>query len=308
MIFAYSRFGDDDRPEGSVAMDQFESHLAELRSGGYRVLPLADVARALAANRPLPPRAIALTIDDADLSVYTRAWPRLKALGLPVTLFVSTDTIDRGSDRHMSWDQIRELARGGVTIGNGTASYPHLIGQDDAYVLGQIQRASDRIETEVGTRPTLFAYPFGEILHRVRDQLPNLGFVAAVGLQSGVVAADSDRFALPRFPLVDAFAGIERFRLAAQAQPLLVTDVSPSDAVSDSNPPTVGFTVDPVAGELDQLACFVSGLGRAAIETIGRRIELRLGEPLPPGRTRINCTLPTDDGRWRWFGLQVTVG
>ncbi len=307
VIFAYSRFGDDDRPEGSVAMDQFESHLAELKNGGYRVLALADVAAALAANRPLPPRAVVLTIDDADLSVYTRAWPRLRALGWPVTLFVSTDTIDRGADTHMSWDQIRELARAGVAIGNATASYAHLAGQDDAYVLGQIERASDRIEAEVGRRPTLFAYPFGEVLRRVQAQLAGLGITGAVGLQSGVVAAGADRFTLPRFPLVDAYASIERFRLAAQAQPLPVTDISPEDAISDSNPPTVGFTVDPAVGSIDQLACFVSGLGRASMETIGRRVELRLPDPLPPGRARVNCTLPMDDGRWRWFGLQVTV-
>jgi hypothetical protein len=30
-------------------------------------------------------------------------------------------------------------------------------------------------------------------------------------------------------------------------------------------------------------------------------------KPIPPGRGRINCTIPTLDGRWRWFGWQFTV-
>ena len=35
-----------------------------------------------------------LTIDDAFLSVYREAWPRLKRAGLPVTLFVATESGD----------------------------------------------------------------------------------------------------------------------------------------------------------------------------------------------------------------------
>jgi hypothetical protein len=28
---------------------------------------------------------------------------------------------------------------------------------------------------------------------------------------------------------------------------------------------------------------------------------------LAPGRARLNCTMPTEDGRWRWFGAQISV-
>ncbi len=45
-----------------------------------------------------------------------------------------------------------------------------------------------------------------------------------------------------------------------------------------------------------------------AIERLGaRRFEVRLAEPFPPGRARVNCTLPGPAGRWRWFGMQFVV-
>ncbi|HEC91025.1 MAG TPA: chitin deacetylase, partial [Alphaproteobacteria bacterium] len=42
-----------------------------------------------------------------------------------------------------------------------------------------------------------------------------------------------------------------------------------------------------------------------AVEVLaGVRVEIRAKTPFPNGRTRLNCTLPGPDGRWRWFGRQ----
>ena len=307
VIFAYQHFGDDSDPTSTISVEQFEAHLMELRNGGYTVLPVPEIVAALRDGRKLPDHTVGITIDDAHSSVYTIAWPRLRAAGLPFTVFVASETIESGGAR-MSWDELRELADAGVTIGNQTASYAHLLEQDRTFVVGQILRAQDQLRSALGTAPTLFAYPYGEYSAALRDLVGHMGFDAAFGQQSGVAYAQADRFALPRFTLNDAFGSLERFRLSADALPLLVTEVTPADGVADGNPPHFGFTVDPAMGEIDQLACFASGLGRAQLENVGgRRVEVRLDEPLASGRTRINCTLPTTDGRWRWFGAQLSI-
>jgi peptidoglycan/xylan/chitin deacetylase (PgdA/CDA1 family) len=307
VIFAYRHFGDDADPTAAIAVEQFEAHLRELRSGGYTVLPVPEIVAALRDGKKLPTRTVGLTIDDAHASVYELAWPRLRAAGLPFTLFVSTETLESGGAR-MSWDQLRELADAGVVIGNQTASYPHMIEQGRVFNVGQILRAQDQLRGVLGAAPKLFAYPYGEFTTALRDLVAHMGFDAAFGLQSGVVHPQADRFALPRFTLNDAYGSLERFRMSADALPLLVTDITPADGMADGNPPHFGFTVDQAMGELDQLACFASGLGRADIENVGgRRVEVRLAERLASGRTRINCTLPSPDGRWRWFGAQLSI-
>ncbi len=307
-IFSYSRFGDDELPSSSIRVDQFEAHLRELTTGGYAVLPLAEIADALNAGRPLPERAVGIAIDDTHASVYREAWPRLQAAGLPFTLFVATDTVDRARSTHMTWDQVQELASAGVEIGNLTASFAHLMDQEPAFVVGQIERANERIQAVLGRKPKLFAYPYGEYGNSLRETVIGGGFIAAFGLHSGVAYPGGDLFALPRFSLNEQLGSIERFRLAAQALPLPVSEITPRDMRIDSNPPAFGFTTDPVVGDLDNLACFAVGYGRTQIEKVGeRRVEVRLEEAFPPGRARINCTMPASDGRWRWFGAQFYV-
>ena len=46
---------------------------------------------------------------------------------------------------------------------------------------------------------------------------------------------------------------------------------------------------------------------RTRIERLGDRVEVRLSAPFPPGRARINCTMPGPDDRWRWYGVQFFI-
>ena len=40
------------------------------------------------------------------------------------------------------------------------------------------------------------------------------------------------------------------------------------------------------------------------VEILGPRAEIRLPGVLKGPRSRINCTMPAENGRWRWFGRQ----
>ena len=311
VILSYSRIGDEAGATGSsISIENFEAHLAELRSGEFTVLPVPEIIAALRANRPLPDRTVGILFDEPHSSIYTIAWPRLRAARLPATLFVATDTVDRAGPDTLSWSEIRDMADDGLELGNQTASYPHMLGLERAYLLGQIARATDRLRRETGRKPRLFAYPYGEHDAAVRALVAAEGYEAAFSQQSGVIHGRLDPYALPRFAMNDPFASVERLRLAAQALPLLVSDVTPTDMALDSAMPAIGFTLDPMmgSGAAANLACFVSGIGRADVQELGeRRVEVRLREPLPSGRSRLNCTLAAGEGRWRWFGLQFVA-
>lgn len=310
VLLMYHRFGEDSLPSTSVRLDQFDAHLAELTAGRYHVLPLPEIVARLRNGQPLPDRTVAITIDDAALSVYREAWPRLKAAGLPFALFVSTEPLDLGLPGSMSWEQLRELAADPlVTVGNHGHTHAHMAWLTEAEQRADIARAAARFEAELGQRPSLFAYPYGEMSQALRQVVAEAGFAAAFGQHSGAAGGSADQLALPRFPLNESYGDRERFRLVANALPLPVEGLTPADpsvAQSTANPPIVGFTVAASITNLDALNCFASA-GAVEIQRIDQRIELRFDGPLPAGRVRINCTLPADGGRWRWFGTQFVV-
>ena len=308
VILQYHRFGEADLPSTNVTLQQFEAHLEYLQSGGCTVLPVPHIIAALSAGQPLPDRAVGITIDDAVKSVIHEAWPRLSAAGFPFTLFVATDAVDQRQARIMSWDDIRSLADAGVTIANHSSSHGHLWRADLAQARRDIEGAQTRFQAELGFKPRLFAYPYGEYNLALRGLVEELGFEVAFGQHSGVAGTAADLFAVPRFSLNEAYGGIERFRLIVDTLPIPVRDVTPVEPILARNPPHVGFTVDESVDEIDALACYASGQGAVQIELLGeRRVELRMSKPLKRGRNRINCTLPGPDRRWRWLGMQYLV-
>ena len=101
-VLMYHRFGEDEYPSTNIRLDQFDAHLEKLANGNYTVLSLDKIIRHMQDGTELPDRTVAITIDDAYLSVFTEAWPRLKAKGFPFTVFVATDPVDNGHPNYMS--------------------------------------------------------------------------------------------------------------------------------------------------------------------------------------------------------------
>ena len=305
VILIYHRFGEPDLPATNIRTDQFEAQLAALAAGGYAVLPLADIVRAFADGTELPEKAVAITVDDAYESFATTAWPLLRRYGFPVTLFVATDPVDEGHSRYLDWDAIRRLRDEGVTIGHHGAAHLHMIDAGLDAARADIARASERFRAELGVVPTLFAYPYGEYSRGLAELVHSMGFVAAMAQYSGVAAGGGDHYALPRFPLNEHYSTLPRFRLIVDARALPVTDIVPSDTIltPQTNPPAYGFTLTTAVPGLAALACYPSHSKPAEITVLAdRRVEVRVDRPFPPGRGRINCTLPGGDRRWYWLG------
>ncbi len=312
VVFMYHRFGEPAHPSTSIRLQQFEAQLNYLQQAGYQILPLEDIISAQAAGRPLPPRAVALTIDDAYLSVYRQAYPRLRARGWPFTVFVATDPVDRHLRDFMSWAQMREMGRHGARFANHSRSHDHLIRRRPAESEAQWQRrvrddieyARRRLETELGVDSRLFAYPYGEYDTALAKLVQGLGYTA-FGQHSGALGPDSDRRALPRFPMAEKFADLTQFRIKAAALPLPVRRVIPWDPVTREKRPRLEVWLKASDARLARLACYASGQGALPVrwqEGPGPRFVTRAREDLPQGRSRYNCTAPSgESGRYYWF-------
>lgn len=312
-LVMYHRFGEQNYPTTNVRLDQLDAHIAELSSGEYTVLAVPEIIRRLKAGETFPEKTVGITIDDAYLSVFNEAWPRFKKAGLPFTVFVATDPIERNYAHYMSWRNLKDMAQDPlVTLGSQTASHLHMIETSTDSINRDLAVSNALFEKNLGRAPKLIAYPYGEFDAHVIDAAKAAGFVAGFGQHSGAFGATTPIFQLPRFAMNENYGGVARLRTAASALPIPVTDFDPADTVipSDHNPPLIGFTIAGNIPHIKDLACFSNHQGKLKIERLGPRIEVRMSSPLPQGRTRLNCTLPTGppgEGRFRWLGQLLYV-
>ena len=307
-IIMYHRFGENRIPSTNIRLEQFDAQLAELKTGGYTVLPLAEIVRRFQHGESLPDRSVGISVDDAYESFYREAWPRLKRAGFPVTLFVTVEPIDSHTRGYMTWDQLREVQAEGVTIGHHTYRHQHMPAESEAGNAADLAKASARYAAELHATPTLFAYPYGEWSAANEKMVRDLGFVAAFGQHSGVAHADHDQYWLPRFPFNETYGEIARFRQAVTSLPLPLAALEPADPLLKQNPPQVRFTVPTGIDQLDKMVCYPSPSGPIKIENLGeRRYAINIAKAYPEGRGRLSCTLPAGNSRYRWFGVQYFI-
>lgn len=318
VVLMYHHFGVAQHPSTNVQLTQFDAHLEHLSRAGYEVWPLAKVVEYVVAKRPFPVRVVAITMDDAYLSVFTEAYPRLKKRGWPFTVFVASDGVDRGFSAYMSWPQMREMQAHGASFENHSASHDYLIrrlpketeAQWRVRVRADISRAQQRIGEELGVVPSLFAYPYGEYSTELATLVAELG-LSAFGQQSGPVGLGSDTRALSRFPMAEQFAGLDAFKQKVQSLAFPLLDVQPWEPYlavvmgEEARAPRMMLRLGKSAAQLNQLVCYVSDQGRVEVQWVdraARHFMLQAQQALPQGRSRYNCTAPsTQPGRYYWF-------
>ena len=307
-VIMYHRFGDSRYPSTNITKEQFEKHIKEITKPKYNVIDIKKALEAINEEELTKDRSIVITIDDAYSSVFDYAWPILKKHNLPFTLFVSTDVIDNQIPGYMSWEEIRILRDNGVVIGSQTKSHPHLHKLNKSQVINELLVSNKRFVDEIGSKPSYFAYPYGEYSLEVLELVKANGFLAAFGQHSGVAHKSLGLYELPRFAMNEQYGGMDRFILALNALPIPISDLSPIDPVINKNPPNYGFTLSKSIQPKNAVKCFASKGIKSETMRLGKtRIEVRLRKPFPIGRGRINCTMAADDNRWRWLGRQFII-
>lgn len=305
VVVMYHRFGEDKYPSTNTTMDQLNAQLKYLIDYKYHVISLPKLIEAFERGEKLPPRTIAITIDDAFKSVFTRAYPRFESYQMPFTVFVSTGEIDKNYADYMSWDDLRAVAKDPlVTIANHGNEHVSFLTRDQNALMHEIVTAQKRFDAELGFRPTIISYPYGEFDEATLKTVAEMGFKAGFTQTSGAAAEAQNRFALPRFALNESYGDINRFALIIDAKPLNMTFFEPMGPHLETDKPTFKFKVQDRV-PLDHLHCYAGGSDQPlkltkAVDDAAT-FSAPVTSPLPAGRPRINCTL-TDKGQWYWFG------
>jgi peptidoglycan/xylan/chitin deacetylase (PgdA/CDA1 family) len=191
--------------------DVFDRGMRRLHEKGYRTLSLLDAANRVRQRASFPARSFVVTFDDGYQTMYQAAFPTLLRHGMTATVFLTVGNKGRGrltgrlpsleSRSMLSWDEVREMHRAGITFGAHTCTHPDLTQLSSHQARMEVADSKDMIEDALGTRIACFAYPYGRYDARVRD-LIRAHFLCACSDKLGLITSHSDPYALER---VDAY-------------------------------------------------------------------------------------------------------
>lgn len=154
----------------SVSEDVFRSQVAWLAKSEVRVVTLDALMR-----MPSESNAVALTFDDGFVNFGDVAAPLLADHGMPSTLFVVADAAGRTNrwpgrtDRGvpelplLGWAALGRLREQHVEIGAHTRTHVNLARLTNGRLGEEIIGGAERIRTEIGYAPAVFAYPYGAV-------------------------------------------------------------------------------------------------------------------------------------------------
>ncbi|MBC8871104.1 MAG: polysaccharide deacetylase family protein [Planctomycetes bacterium] len=167
-------------PLHNVTPERFRQQISGLLSRGYHVWPLRKVLEHRDCGQTIPRRTIVVTFDDGYHSVYANAWPIMRELNVPATVFVSTVFLDEikpfpfddwgmaftdrapaEAFRPLTSTQCREMSADGlIELGAHTHTHQDFRGRPEEF-RQDLQTSVDILETRFGVRDPTFAFPFG---------------------------------------------------------------------------------------------------------------------------------------------------
>jgi len=310
VVFMYHRFDESKYPSTSITTKQFQYQLDYLEKNNYNVWHISKILRYIKAKKPIPPKTVALTIDDAYISVYKKAYPLLKKKNFPFSVMVNTNPVDNKSESYMSWDMMREMKANKAEFANHSQSHDYLTHKknetDEAFkkrLTKEVLNAQLRLQEELGEdtneNPKLFVYPFGEFSIKSAEFLKELDYIG-VTQTSGAVGESSDLMSIRRFPMSETFATKDGFKTKLNTLPMPIDYLSPFEpTLKEENPPKLLIKLK---RPLKNLKCYMSSGEPIPIKWFSdTEFIISANRTLKKPREKYTCTAPAPNKKWYWY-------
>ncbi len=200
-ILMYHHIGDPSEASGvNVSTETFKRQMEFLKVHRYRVISLADFLKELKTGRRIPFRTVVITFDDGHLDNFKNAFPILKELNFPATIFVIT-----GSTNKKGWlseEDLRILDDSGISIGSHTVNHAFLPGLSAREAFLELTESKKRLEKILGSPTTLFSYPAGGVTPEIIGLVQKAGYEGAVTTNFG--RRRHNPYALHRIKITEA--------------------------------------------------------------------------------------------------------
>jgi len=196
----------------SVSRAAFEEQMRGLAASGYRFLHNGELLDALAGKAELPRRSVVVTFDDGWRSIHDNGYPVMRELGIPATIFLTTDpqaevfTEKAVVDAPLTADMVREMATGGIDFQGHGVTHGDLSRMADAQVRRELTESRATIEALTGRPVDSYSLP-GTTRH-TRDLVRisrELGYRGIHTPFIGAVAPGSDPMMVRRIMVEGSF-------------------------------------------------------------------------------------------------------
>jgi len=187
---------------------RFATQMAYLKLFGYQVLSMNEVMQCLHGKKEIPPRAVALTFDDAYENFYEYAFPILQQHGFPATVYAIAGMLGQSADwlvadGHaapplMTASRLRELQATNIEIGSHSFSHIRLAEQTADVVFDEALKSKALLEDALGNSVHHFCYPYGSHNLQTVEAVARAGYLTATTCERAPVTIDDDPLTLPR--------------------------------------------------------------------------------------------------------------
>jgi len=179
-----------------VTPENFKRQMYFLKKHKYNVVSLEELVGLIKSKKRIPGKTVCITFDDGYEDNYLNAFPVLKELGFPATIFMMTDNINRGGCLK-TW-QIKEMVDNNITIGSHTKSDFWLGGNDLKKARAEIYGSKAVLERVTSGKTNFFSYPLGGFTKATRQMVIDAGYKGAVATNPGRDYPADDIYALKR--------------------------------------------------------------------------------------------------------------
>ncbi len=168
---------------------RFARQMQYLKKRGFMFYTASELIEHFRERGEFPSNSVTLTFDDGWRDNYTNAFPVLKRLGIPATIFLIPSCIGQTSAKaqadgesgreHLTREEILEMSRHGIEFGSHSMNHRllHEIAPPD--VEFEIEEAKRQLENLLDKPCKVFAYPAGFFTAQAQRVLERSGHVAA---------------------------------------------------------------------------------------------------------------------------------
>ncbi len=182
-----------------LTLDQFEKDLQYLESKGYQTVSIKQLIDFSQGKGDIPEKAVMITFDDGNETLYEYALPLLKKYGFTAVGFVVGALADHYTEindhnlnySYLNWSQIKEMTNGNVIEieshsydlhknNNGRSGVKNKKNEsfDDyrEFLCSDVSKMKTAMENNTGKTPIAFAFPFGSFSPESTEILKECGF------------------------------------------------------------------------------------------------------------------------------------